>query len=241
MDLKHSPQAAFHQASRAGCLRRWYAGPQGLRVHAALRRQLDISCRPRFGDAWLEVGPLNLLRPEWTGPAQVLHAGLQSQRLRAQAAFLPFPPETFSCVLLTHALRDPDDDAAVIAEAVRVMAPEGHLFLLESGCCSSSGRWSVRSAVPVGLRRRRLRRLLEAAGLGLRRQLAFTVLPTALPRSWHRRLSRLDAAVSPWLPLLGTCVLTVARRRDLIPLARVAARPRWSRGAVRAGGRSQWA
>ncbi len=241
MDLKHSPQAAFHQASRAECLRDWYSGPQGLGVHRALRRQLQIFCRPRFGDAWLEVGPLSLLRPEWTGPAQTLHADPQSQTLRAQAGFLPLSAETFSCVLLAHALGDANDSSAIIAEAARVMAPEGHLFVLESGHCNASRRRGLRSALPLGLRRRKLRLLLEAAGLGVRRQVALTVLPAGLPAGWHRRLTNFDATVSPWLPLLGSCVLTVARRRDLSPIAPAASRLRWSRGALRAGGTSQWA
>jgi hypothetical protein len=241
MDLKHSRQAAFHQASRADCLRDWYSGPQGLSVQKALRRQLQTFCRPRFGDAWLEVGPLSLLHPEWAGPARTLHADPQSQTLRAQAGFLPLAAETFSCVLLAHALGDADDGGAIIAEAVRVMAPEGHLFLLESGHCNASRRQGMRSALPLGLRRRRLRHLLGAAGLGVRRQVALTVLPAGLPAGWHRRLGNFDATVSSWLPLLGSCVLTVARRRDLIPIAPVASRLRWSRGALRAGETSQWA
>jgi SAM-dependent methyltransferase len=210
-------------------------------MQGALRRYLKTFRRPRFGDVWLEVGPLALLRSEWTSPAQTLHVDPQSQTLRAQADFLPLAAETFSCVLLAHALGDAEGVEAIVAEAVRVLAPEGHLFLLESGHCSSPGRWGVRSAVPLGLRRRRLRRLLEAAGLGVRGQFALTVLPAALPDSWHRRLGRFDEAMSPWLPLLGTCVLTVARRRDLIPIAPTAVRPRWSRAGVRAGGTSQWA
>lgn len=241
MDLKHSPKVAFHQASRADCLRRWYSGPQGVRVLKLLRRQLEAFCKPRFGDYWLEVGPLGLLRPEWSGAAQTLHTDPDSQTLRALAGFLPLAEQTFSCVLLAHALGDANDSEAIIAEAQRVMAPEGYLFVLEAGHCNVPGRRRGRSVVPLGLRRRRMRRLLESAGLGVRRQIALTVLPAALPRDWHRRLDRFDAAVSPWLPMMGSCVLTVARRRDLIPIAPVAARPRWSRGAVRAGGTSQWA
>lgn len=241
MGLKHSPQAAFDQASRVDCLRDWYSSPQGLSVQKALSRQLQTFCRPRFGDAWLEVGPLGLLRPEWAGPARTLHADPQSQMLRAQAGFLPLASETFSCVLLAHALGDADGAGAVIAEAARVLAPEGHLFLLESGHCSSSGRRGVRSALPLGLRRRRFRQLVGAAGLGVRRQAALTVLPAALPGGWHRRLHSFDAALSPWLPLLGSCLLTVARRRDLIPITPAASRLRWSRGPLRADGTSQWA
>ena len=207
----------------------------------ALRRQVHGFCKPRFGDAWLEVGPLSLLRPEWTGPAQTLHVDPGSRTLRAEAGYLPLAAESFSCVLLAHALGDGGDSEAIVAEAARVLTPEGHLFLLDSGHCVAAGQAGIRSALPLGLRRRRFRRLLGSAGLGVRRQVALSVLPARLPGSWHRRLGKYDAAASAWLPLLGSCVLTVARRRDLIPVAPAASRLRWSRGALRAGGTSQWA
>lgn len=207
----------------------------------ALQRQMALFCKPRFGDTWLEVGPLGLLRPEWSGAAQTLHVAPDSASLRALAGSLPLADESFSCVLLAHTLGDGDDSEAIIAEAKRVMVPEGHLFLLEAGHCGVQRSRRVRSLVPLGLRRRRLRQLLGSAGLAVRRQTALTVLPAALPRGWQRRLGRFDTAVAPWMPLMGSCVLTVARRRDLLPIPPVVARPKWSRGAVRASGTSQWA
>lgn len=240
MDPKHSPERAFHQASRSDCLQRWYSDPQGLRVLAALHEQMGIFCRPRFGDAWLEVGPLSLLDAEWTRPVHALHADPRSRTLAAQGDRLPLAAETFSCVLVAHALHDGEDGGSVIAEAVRVLAPEGHLFLLESGHCGAPGRRRLRRALPAGLRWRS-RRLLVQAGLGVHRQVALSALPAMLPAGWHRRLSHLDATVSPWLPVLGNSVLTVAKRRDLIPIAPAASRLRWSREGIRAGGTSQWA
>ncbi|MBS0001663.1 MAG: methyltransferase domain-containing protein [Thioalkalivibrio sp.] len=236
MDLKHSPERAFHQASRADCLQDWYSGPHGLRVLEALRQQLQVFCRPRFGDAWLEVGPVSLLSPEWTGPVHALHADPRSRTLPAQGGLLPLTAATFSCVLVAHALGDAEDAGDVIAEAARVLAPEGHLFILESSHCGPPGWRRPRQGL-----RRRSRRLLGRVGLEVRRQVALSMLPAALPDGWHRRLGPLDAAVSPWLPVLGSCVLTVGRRRDLMPIAPSATRLRWSRDAVRAGGGSQWA
>jgi len=240
MDLKHSPERAFHQASRSDCLQRWYSGPQGLRVLAALHQQMGAFCRPRFGDAWLEVGPVRLLDAEWTRPVHALHADPQSRTLAAQGDRLPLAAETFSCVLVAHALHDAEDAGNVVAEAARVLAPEGHLFLLESGHCGAAGRRPLRRALPGGLRRSS-RRLLVQAGLGVHRQVALSALPAVLPAGWHRRLSHLDTAVSPWLPVLGNSLLTVARRRDLKPIAPGASRLRWSREGIRAGGTSQWA
>lgn len=240
MDLKHSPERRFHQASRADCLQDWYSGPQGLRVLEALHQQMEAFCRPRFGEAWLEVGPVSLLDPEWTRPVHALHADPGSRMLAARGDHLPLAAEAFSCVLVAHALGGAEDRGHVIAEAARVLAPEGHLFLVESGHCNPPGRRRGHRALPVGLRRHS-RRLLRQAGLGVHRQVALSVLPARLPGGWHRRLGRLDTAVSPWLPVLGNCVLTVARRRDPSPIAPAAARLRWSRDAVRTGGTSQWA
>ncbi|TVP87738.1 MAG: methyltransferase domain-containing protein [Thioalkalivibrio sp.] len=238
MDLKHSPERAFHQAFGSDCLREWYSGPQGLRVLEALHQQMGIFCRPRFGDAWLEVGPVRLLDAEWIRPVHALHADPRSRTLPAQGDLLPLAAESFSCVLVAHALGDAEDSGKVIAEAARVLAPEGHLFLLESRHCRAPR--PRRLALPAGLRRRS-RQLLAQAGLGVHRQVALSALPAALPGGWHRRLGPLDAAVSPWLPVLGSAVLTVASRRDLLPIAPAASRLRWSRDAMRAGGSSQWA
>ncbi len=236
MDLKHSPERGFHQASRADCLRDWYRGPHGLRTLEGLRQHVQVLCRPRFGDAWLEVGPVSLLHPEWTGPVHALHADPRSRTLPAQGDLLPLAAATFSCVLVAHAVGDAGDAGDVIAEAARVLAPEGHLFLLECSHCGSPGRHRLRPGL-----RRRSRRLLRRAVLEVHRQVALSLLPAVLPDGWHRRLGPLDAAVSPWLPVLGSCVLTVGRRRDLMPIAPAPSRLRWSRDAVRAGGRSQWA
>jgi SAM-dependent methyltransferase len=241
MDLKHSPETAFHQVFRASCLRDWCAGPQGQRVLASLVRELESLCPLRFGETLLELSPVGLIRPEWTGPAWLLQVGSEGAGLRAEPDRLPLASGVFSCVVVMHAGAAPDRTGAVIAEAARVLAPEGHLFLLGLAACPGQGRGSLGVPVPAGLRRRAYRRWLERAGLGVHRQLALSLLPARLPASWHRRLGRADAVAAAWLPILGSSVLTVARRRDVIPLSPRAARLSWPRASVRAGGSSQWA
>jgi SAM-dependent methyltransferase len=240
MDLKHSPETAFHQVFRAHCLRDWMAGPQGQRVLDSLRRELESLCPLRFGDTLLELAPVGLVDPEWTRPAWTLQVGSEAAGLRADPERLPLASGVFSCVLLTHAGAGPDRAGAVIAEAARVLAPEGHLFLLGVAACPGQVRGGPGSVVPAGLRRGAYRRWLEQAGLGVHRQLTLSLLPARLPASWHRRLGRADAVAAAWLPLLGSAVLTVARRRDVIPPSPRAARLGWARPSVRAGG-SQWA
>lgn len=232
---------AFHQVFRANCLRDWFAGPQGQRVLASLRRELESICPLRFGDTLLELAPVGLMDPESTRPAWTLQVGSEAAALHAEPEQLPLASGVFSCVLLTHSGAAPERAGAVVAEAARVLAPEGHLFLLGLAACPGQAVGGLRSAVPAGLRRRAYRRSLEQAGLGVHRQLTLSLLPATLPASWYRRLGRVDAVAAAWLPVLGTCVLTVARRRDVMPLSPRAARLGWSGPSVRAGGTSQWA
>lgn len=241
MDLKHSPPGAFHQAARADCLRRWYARPQGRRVQQELGRQLGSLRLPRFGDAWLEVAPLGLLRPEWTGPAWVVRVGSGADAVSAEPDRLPLAAESFSCVLLAHMIASCARAEDAIAEAARVLASEGYLFLLEGGDCPLPGQRRLRARLPVGLQRRNHRRWLSAVGLEVCRQVTLSVAPARLPESWQRRIGTLDVLAAPWLPIFGTCVLTVARRRDVSPLRLGGARLRWAGMSVRAGGSSQWA
>jgi SAM-dependent methyltransferase len=240
MDLKDSPENEFEQTARAGCLRRWYAGPQGQRVLEALVREIATHCVLHFGDTLLEVSPVSLVPKERFGPVWTVRVGSEAAELRAEGHRLPLPAESFSCVILAHVCTNPERAERVIAEAARVLAPEGRLFLLESGTCSPAGGAMLGAPFPVGLQRGLHRRWVQQAGLSVRRQPALSLLSSRLPTGWHRALAGVDRLGAPWLPVLGTCVLTVAQRRDALPLS---PRTRWRslRMPVRAAGGSQWA
>jgi SAM-dependent methyltransferase len=240
MGLKDSPENAFEQTARADCLRRWYAGPQGQHVLEALVREITTHCVLHFGDMLLEVSPVRLVSQERIGSVWTVRVGSEVADLRAEADCLPLPAESFSCVILAHACTNPKRAAGVIAEAARVLAPEGRLFLLESGACSAARGSTPGAPFPVGLQRGLHRRWVQQAGLSVRRQPALSLLSSRLPPGWHRALAGVDRLGAPWLPALGTCVLTVAQRRDALPLS---PRARWRslRMPVRAAGGSQWA
>lgn len=241
MTLKHNSENPFHQASCVECLQQWYAGPQGQRVLAMLGEEFTTrGQRLRFGDAVLELTPISLLQPDWTGSAWGLGIGPAEARLRARPDQLPLPARSFSAVLVAHAGLLEADGLKVIIEAARVLAPEGHLFFLEITACLPREANVLKRALSVGLQRRLYRQWLDQAGLRVRRQRTLSLLPSRLPVSWHRALGSADAWVAPWLPLPGSCVLTVAQRRDAAPLA-PRARWRWQRVPVRAAGGSQWA
>ncbi len=74
--------------------------------------------------------------------------GLNATLLQGDAASLPFPDEHFDAVVFSYALCTIPDDRAAVAEAVRVLRPDGCLLLIEH----------VRSPNPIF---RALERLLE--------------------------------------------------------------------------------
>ncbi len=240
MGLKDSPENAFEQTGRVSCLRRWYAGPQGQHVLEALVREIATHCVLHFGDALLEVSPVSLVSKDRFGSVWTVRVGSEAAELRAEDHRLPLPAESFSCVILAHACRDPEQAERVIAEAARVLAPEGRLFLLESGVCPPARGAKRGAPFPVGLQRGLHRRWVQQAGLSVRRQPALSLLSSRLPPGWYRALARVDRLGAPWLPVLGTCVLTVAQRRDALPLS-PSRRWRSLRMPVRAPAGSQWA
>ena len=74
--------------------------------------------------------------------------GLEATLVQGDAASLPFPDEHFDTVVFSYALCTIPDDRAAVAEAVRVLRPDGCLLLIEH----------VRSPNPI---LRALERLLE--------------------------------------------------------------------------------
>ncbi len=60
---------------------------------------------------------------------------------------LPLPPASFDRVLLVHAIEESADFTAVLAEAWRVLAPEGRLVIIAA---NRSGLWARSDASPFG-------------------------------------------------------------------------------------------
>ncbi len=198
-------------------------------------------CPFRFDTTFLELAPVSVVATEKSRGAWVLRAGPEESRLRTEADRLPLASDSFSCVLVAHIDALDTEPRAVISEAARVLAPEGHLFLLEANACPAPVGRRLNSRLPIGLRRHLYRRWLGEAGLDVRHQQSLSLLPARMTGTWPRCPVRCDTFLASWLPLLGNCVLTVARRRDTIPLSPDTLRMRWSRLTVRAGGTSQWA
>lgn len=106
-------------------------------IHRAWRRQL------REEDAWLlrqiaGLRPVLWLRPHALGPAarqgilalKVGQDGMLRGALRSQAGAWPWADGTVPAIVLQHVNEGGGHGAALLAEAARVLAPEGRLYVL---------------------------------------------------------------------------------------------------------------
>lgn len=219
MVLKHKAETAPDQDPFVRWLAHWYAEPHGRRVRERLRERIRRHGEMGPGDIALELAPVPLLEESDKSWASVIRMSSAEPALRAAPEAWPFDSECARRIVLAHPcayLAEPD---AVIAEAARVLEPEGQLFLLEGNRLKPGPRGGVRvSSLPEGLRRREYRQWLEAADLEVDEQWSLSLLPPGLPANWQRRLATVDAWTMRGLPPLASVVLTVARRRVGLPL-----------------------
>lgn len=146
----------------------------------------------------------------------------------AQEAALPFASESFSLVLLQHAIETAAETGCVLDEAIRVLAPEGNLVLI-----------GFKPFAPMRLRWRRaglravhatsMARLLAVRGLDVRKVHdlgSVWRVPDRVPLDADAPVSRL---ASSWL--------LMARKRvaGVTPLPAGNAHVAWSAGRARAG------
>ncbi len=177
-------------------LRAFYGEPSGALVRRLLARRLD--------DAWGEATDCDVLglgyATPWldafVGARRVVAAmpggqGVEhwpavgrNRSLLVDDRRLPFMAGTFDRVLLVHALEEADDARALLAEAVRAMAPAGRIILTAA---ARGGLWARAESTPFGhgrpFTRGQLERLVREAGLE--------------PPAWSRALY-----MPPWTPLL---------------------------------------
>lgn len=148
---------AFAAAAAPGTMIQRLAPAPGTPVgtYRALRRLL------REEDAWLlrQIGsrrPVLWLRPQPLGAAgrhgilalRVGPEGLLRGGLKADSAAWPWADDSMPAIVLQHVTEGADWSPALLAEAARVLEPEGRLFLLRFDRSSPwywrYGRWVVR-------------------------------------------------------------------------------------------------
>lgn len=200
-------------------LAQWYAQPQGRRVRERFLERIRRYGEPGPGDLAVELAPIPILEDCDALQAPLIRIASPNPMLRMDPEAWPLESACAQRVVLAHPGAQSPHPAAVVAEAARVLEPEGRIFLLEGNRLQRAGRNGVRaSALPEGLRRRQYRELLEAADLEVLDQWSLSLLPPGLPAAWQKRLAAMDAWTLRGLPPLASMILTVAHKRVDMPL-----------------------
>ncbi|MGV9007535.1 MAG: methyltransferase domain-containing protein [Brevundimonas sp.] len=177
-------------------LRAFYGDPSGALVRRLLARRLDDAWGEATGCDVLGLGYATPWLDAFVGARRVVAAmpggqGVEpwplagrNRSLLVDDRRLPFAAGTFDRILLIHALEEADDARALLAEAVRAMAPAGRIIL---AAAARGGLWSRAEATPFGhgrpFTRGQLERLVREVGLE--------------PTAWSQTLY-----MPPWTPLL---------------------------------------
>lgn len=189
-------------------LRAFYGEPVGALVRRSVARRLD--------DAWGDAPGCDVLGLGYATPwldqfraarrtiaampagqgAESWPAGVRGRAALVEERQLPFAAGLFDRVLVVHALEESESPAALLAEAVRVMAPAGRIIL---AAAARGGFWARSESTPFGHGRPFTRRQLEDLVRGAELE----------PLAWSQTLY-----VPPWPLLTGAAdgVEAVAQR-----------------------------
>lgn len=177
-------------------LRTFYGEPTGALVRRLLARRLDDAWGEATGCDVLGLGYATPWLDAFVGARRVIAAmpggqgaeqwaiGGRNRTLLVDDRNLPFAAGAFDRVLLVHALEEADDPLALLAEAVRALAPTGRVILATA---ARGGLWARAESTPFGhgrpFTRGQLERLVRQVGLE--------------PAAWSSALF-----VPPWRPML---------------------------------------
>lgn len=132
----------------------------------------------------------------------------------AARAFLPFAENTFSSVVLPHALQGHVLPHQVLREAYRVLQPEGYLLLTGMNPYSLMGlqRYISKSSVPNGqyYSPSRVKDWMKLLGFDVVGSSMFHYSPLLKGGS----LGFLNSIGDRWLPMLGGGYMITARKRE---------------------------
>ncbi|NDY90620.1 class I SAM-dependent methyltransferase [Ideonella livida] len=226
----------------------WLDSPAGQHLLAWEQAVLDDLVANLFGYHALQVGlpTLDALRSNrmphrwcgvsntgqqaWPGTAILGGAGAPVA-CRLLPECLPFPERSIDLCVLPHTLELCEDPHAALAEAVRVLRPEGHLVVVGFNPVSLWGleRWPHRHARAVvagdelageggWLPRRwllpnRVRDWLRLLNLEMMQTRQGGYRPAFARQAWLDRCAWMDRAGSRWWPLLGGVVVLHAVKR----------------------------
>lgn len=135
----------------------------------------------------------------------------------ADAAFLPFEPESFSSVILPHVLEGHGQPHQVLRETYRVLRPEGCLLMtgfnpfsllgvqkhLRAKACYNGQYFGVK----------RVRDWLQLLGFEVIGSAMYQYAPLSASERLRRGMNFYNAVGDRWLPLSGGAYMISARKR----------------------------
>lgn len=184
-----------------------------------LRERIRRHRGPGPGDVAVELAPVPILDETDAPQAPVVRLAPARPAVLSSPEAWPLESDCAHRIVLAHPCAYSDAPAAVVAEAERVLEPEGMIFMLEGNRLHLRAQGGVRvSPLPEGLRRRQYRELLEGAGLEVLEQWSLSLLPPGLSAAWQKRLAGVDAWTLRGLPPLASVILTVGYKRVELPL-----------------------
>jgi SAM-dependent methyltransferase len=210
----------------------WFEAPQGSAVLASERALVERALAEVFGFVLVQVGA-------WGPPGALLGAARiprvlrtdahdGSSGLRCEPQALPFGSESVDAVVLAHALERSPSPHAVLREAERVLAPDGHMVIVGFHPWSL---WGLRRRVgpqrfpfdlPECISEARLRDWLSLLGLrtlAVERHLHGYPFDSAGGLRRGRWLERLGARA--WPRFAGGYVLLARKERQMVTPLRV--------------------
>ncbi|WP_026278563.1 MULTISPECIES: hypothetical protein [unclassified Thioalkalivibrio] len=219
MALKDKPHSEYHQDPFLRWLSHWYEKPQGRRVRERLLQRIRQHAAPGPGEVAIELSPVPMLEESDTLGGPIVRMDSSRPGLLMEPEFWPLESDCARRIVLAHPCAYSDLPAAVVAEAARVLEPEGMIFMLEGNRLQLGDQGGVRvSPLPEGLRRRQYREFMESADLEVLEQWSLSLLPPGLSETWQQRLAPVDAWTRRGLPPLASVILTVAHKRVDLPL-----------------------
>ncbi|MEM7360532.1 MAG: methyltransferase domain-containing protein [Pseudomonadota bacterium] len=142
----------------------------------------------------------------------------ESQRVFADAAFLPFDAGSLSSVILPHVLESHSLPHQVLREAHRVLMPEGHLILTGFNPASLMGvqRFLRPAAVYKGqyYTVKRVKDWMQLLRFELVASAMFQYAPLVKKTGLRNALNFINSVGDRWLPMTGGGYMISAKKRE---------------------------
>jgi len=136
----------------------------------------------------------------------------------ADAAFLPFSPDSFSSVILPHVLESNSLPHQVLREAHRVLRPEGRVLLTGFNPISLIGLqrqlFSKSSFAGQYYSINRVKDWLKLLGFDVVGSAIFQYAPLCKSQSLRNTLAFINSIGDRWLPMTGGGYMISAKKRD---------------------------